>query len=253
MSFLNKVSGLKNKMTDKIATSSLGLTKIIKEFKDYRNYIERFSEENQKYAEFFKTYAEEESVEKITVPFAEKLEKIDIIRKELIESLNTECIAPLEEVVNDWLELQEMTKDLEKTKKEHEKDKKSLERAKSKFQKLESAEEKDEEKLAELDEEVNEAAKKVGESFDLVKSKEEGLEKINKKYEEKKLKTLKDVFKNHADLQSKFYKNAAGILSSTSSTSSSASKPKKTTTKKASTKKTTTKKKKTSKKTTKKK
>ena len=167
MSFLEKMKGSLNKVSDKMATSSLGLTKLIKEFQNFGKYNERFSLENQKYIEYLKT---SEEFEKLTVPLSEKLENIDANRKELTEKLNTECVVPLEELVNDWLELQEMKKDVDKTIKDHEKDKKSLERAKAKFEKLSAAEVRIEEKIAEAEEHVNETAKIPGESFDLVKS-----------------------------------------------------------------------------------
>ncbi len=202
MSFFDKMKSSLNKVSDKMATSSLGLTKLIKEIKDFSHDIEKYSVENQKYIEYLKT---SEEYEKFTVPLSEKLENINASRKELSEKLNTECVVPLEELVNDWLELQEMKKDVDKTIKDHEKDKKSLERAKAKSEKLNAAEERIEEKIAEAEEQVNEAAKLTGESFDLVKSKEAGYEKVEKKYKTKETKVLKKVFKSHQDLLAKFY------------------------------------------------
>ena len=241
-SFLDKMKDGLNKVTDKIATSSLDLTKLIKEIKEFGKYNERFSLENQKYIEFLKTAENFE-----TGPFSEDLENIDASRKELVESLNNDCVIPLEELVNDWLELQEMKKDVEKTNKEHEKDKHSLERAKAKLEKLNSVEEiveekiaAREEKIAAQEETVNEAAKIVGESFDLVKNNEEGLEKVDKKYQAKEAKVLKDVLKSHKELLAKFHQNSVDILTSTVKKESPAKKtePKKTTAKKT-TKKTT--------------
>jgi len=234
-SFLDKMKDGLNKVTDKIQTSGLGLTKLIKEIKGFGKDIEKFSLDNQKYVEFFKT-----SEEFDTGSFSEILENIDANRKELIESLNTDCVVPLEELVNDWLELEDMKKDVEKTNKEHEKNKKTKERAESKLEKLQNtediAEEKiaaHEEKIASQEETVNEEAKKVSESFDLVKSKEEGLEKVDKKYKTKETKVLKDVFKSHKDLLTKFHQNSVDVLSSTATP-----KPKKAT-KKTTKKKTT--------------
>ena len=209
MSFFDKMKSSLNKVSDKMATSSLGLTKLIKEIKDFEHNIDKYSAENQKYIEYLKT---SEEFEKITVPLSEKLENIDANRKELTEKLNTECVVPLEELVNDWLELQEMKKDVDKTIKDHEKDKKSLERAKAKFEKLSEAEERIEEKIAEAEEQVNETAKITGESFDLVKSKEAGYEKVEKKYKTKEAKVLKNVFKSHQDLLATFYASAAVYL-----------------------------------------
>jgi len=238
----NKISQVSDNVSDKLATSNLGLTKFIKEINDFGKLIEKFSLGNQEYIEYLKTAEEFDAV-----PFSEDLENIDASRKELIESLNTDCVVPLEEIVNDWLELEEMKKDVEKTNKEHEKDKKSLDRANAKMDKLnaleEIAEEKmaaHEEKIAAQEETVNEAAKAVGESFDVVKSKEEGLDKVEKKYKTKETKVLKDVLKSHKDLLAKFHQNSVDILNSMATP-----KPKP---KKATKKKTT---KKTSKKTTK--
>ena len=209
MSFLEKMKSKVSQVSDKLATSSLGLTKLIKEIKDFGHHIEKYSAENQKYVEYLKT---SEEYEKLTVPFSENLENIDANRKELIENLNTECVVPLEELVNDWLELQEMKKDVDKTIKDHEKDKRGLEKAKAKLEKLSAAEERIEEKIAEAEEQVNEAAKITGESYDLVKSKEAGYEKVEKKYNTKETKVLKKVFKSHNDLLAKFYASAAEIL-----------------------------------------
>jgi len=212
----NKISQVSENVSDKFATSSLGLTKLIKEIQNFGKDIEKFSLENQKYIEYLKTAEDFD-----TVPFSEDLENIDASRKELIESLNTDCVIPLEELVNDWLELEEMKKDVEKTNKEHEKDKKSLERAKAKLEKLNSLEDiveekiaAHEEKVAAQEETVNEAAKIVGESFDLVNSKEAGLEKVDKKYKAKEAKVIKDVLKSHKDLLTKFHQNSVDILSS---------------------------------------
>ncbi len=237
MSFFDKMKNKVSQVQDKYQTSSLGLTKLIKEINDFGKLIEKFSLGNQEYIEYLKTAEDFDAV-----PFSEDLENIDASRKELIESLNTDCVVPLEELINDWLELEEMKKEVEKTNKEHEKDKKSLERAKAKLEKLNSAEEiaeekiaAHEEKVAAQEETVNEAAKVVGDSFDLVKSKEEGLEKVDKKYKTKETKVLKDVFKRHKDLLTKFHQNSVDVLSSTAKP-----KPKKAT--KKATKKTTTKK-----------
>ena len=211
MSFFEKMKSKVSEVSDKLSTQSLGLTKLIKEFKDFSHDIDKLSAEKQKYIEYLKT---SEEYEKFTVPLAEKLENIDTSRKELAEKLNTECVAPLEELVSDWLELQEMKKDVDKTIKEHEKDKKSLERAKSKSEKLNAAEERIEEKIAEAEEQVNEMAKITGESFDLVKSKEAGYEKVEKKYKTKENKVLENVFKSHKDLLAKFHKSSFEILTS---------------------------------------
>lgn len=227
----NKVS----QVSDKLATSSLGITKLIKEINDFGKLIEKFSLENQKYVEYLKTA---EDLDEITVSFSEDLENINASRKELIKSLTTDCVVPLEELVNDWLELQEMKKDVDKTVKDHEKDKRSLERAKAKLEKLNSAEERVEEKIAEQEEAVNEAAKITGESFDLVKSKEEGLEKVEKKYTTKETNVLKNVLKSHKDLLIKFHQNSVDILSSMAKpvkkTAKKTTKAKKTTGKKTS-------------------
>ncbi len=206
MSFFEKMKNKVSQVSDKLSSSSLGLTKLIKEIKDFNNDIEKYSTENQKYIEYLKASDE---FEKLTVPLSEKLENIDANRKELTEKLNTECVVPLEELVNDWLELQEMKKDVDKTIKDHEKDKRGLEKAKSRLEKLNSAEERIEEKIAETEEQVNETAKVTGESYDLVKSKEAGYEKVEKKYKTKEAKVLKKVFKSHQDLLAKFYAFAA--------------------------------------------
>lgn len=209
MSFFEKMKNKVSQVSDKLSASSLGLTKLIKEIKDFEHDINKYSAENLKYIEYLKTA---EEYEKFTVPLSEKLENIDANRKELTEKLNTECIVPLEELVNDWLELQEMKKDVDKTIKDHEKDKKSLERVKTKAEKLNTAEERIEEKIAEAEEQVNETAKITGESFDLVNSKEAGYEKVEKKYKTKEAKVLKKVFKSHQDLLAKFYASGAEIL-----------------------------------------
>ena len=120
-SFMDRMKDGFNKVTDKIATSSLDLTKLIKEINEFGKYNERFSLENQKYIEYLKNTEHFE-----TGPFSETLENIDASRKELIESLNTDCVVPLEELVEDWLELQDMKKEVEKTNKDHDKDKKTL-------------------------------------------------------------------------------------------------------------------------------
>ncbi|QEE15597.1 hypothetical protein DSAG12_01423 [Promethearchaeum syntrophicum] len=231
-SFLDKMKGSLNKVSDKLATSSLELTKLIKEIKDFGKYNERFSLENQKYIEYLKNAEHFE-----TGPFSDTLENIEASRKELVESLNTDCIVPLEELVEDWLELQDMKKDVEKTIKDHEKDKKSLERGKAKLEKLENAEERVEEKIAAQEEVVNEGARLVGESFDLVKNKEAALEKVDAKYKTKEKKVLKEVLKKHKDLLLKFHQHSIDILSSTAAKPTPKKAAKKTT--KKSTKKST--------------
>ena len=248
----NKISQGVDNVSDKLATSNLELTKLIKEIQNFGKDIEKFSLENQKYIEYLKTA----ELDDITVPFSEDLENIDASRKELIESLNTDCVVPLEEIVNDWLELEEMKKDVEKTNREHEKDKKSLDRAKAKMDKLnnsaeemaalEVAEEKlasheekiaaHGEKIAAQEETVNEAARVVGESFDLVKSKEEGFKKVEKKYKTKETKALKDVLKSHKDLLAKFHQNSVDILNSVATSKPKPKKVTKKTTKKKTTK-----------------
>ena len=240
----NKISQVSDNVSDKVATSSLGLTKLIKEIKGFGKDIEKFSIDNQKYVEYLKT-----SEDFDTVPFSEDLENIDTKRKELIESLSTDCVVPLEELVNDWLELQDMKKEVEKTNREHEKNKKSKERAEAKLEKLQNAEEiveekmaAHEEKIAAQEEVVNEIATKVGESFDLVKSKEEGLEKVEKKYKTKETKVMKDVLKSHKDLLAKFHQNSVDILNSMATPKPKPKKATKKTTKKKTTKKKTTKK-----------
>jgi transposase len=121
----------------------------------------------------------------------------------MVKQLEEEYISPLKELVNDWLDLQDVIKEEKKKRKEQKKAKKHLEN-------LQKKAEKKPEKISQ--EEIDIAAKELSQAFAEAKILSEKLEKKTVRFNSHKISTLKSALTSMIEAQLQFHKQAVNII-----------------------------------------
>ena len=209
MGFKDKLKNSIESVSDKLQVMGTSLTKVIKTSKDSVSSNEKLSKEKTEEISALKVLMEESSgnTKEIADSLSSLFANIEVKRLEMVQELSVQYIKPMEGLVQDWLQLQDIIKDEEKAVKHHQKAKNTLEKKHQKFDKTP-------EKMKPG--EIDSAATNVANAFDVLKLKQEEKVKATEEYEQKKTAVMTEALTNSIKIEGKFHQNAVNSLSDAS-------------------------------------
>ncbi|MHA1610589.1 MAG: hypothetical protein ACTSYU_00930 [Promethearchaeota archaeon] len=133
----NSIGDFKSKLTaiaERVIHTDLGLAKVIRENRQILAAHQRLSKETREGVEAYKKYGKKESpdIGDMITKFAESLEIIEVNRQAFIEQMKFEFLQPLEKLMAEWKNLQQVIKEDKKTQEILTKTKRRLDRLKEK-------------------------------------------------------------------------------------------------------------------------
>jgi hypothetical protein len=181
------------------------LTRVLKDFKHaFRSYekVESESKEaNLALRDFAPNFDDE--IEEVILGFANTLDNIENRRLTMEKELLEDFVGPLENLVQDWDEYQDIISEEEKTIKTHAKAKSILEKKRMKFQNTP-------EKLKPG--ELDDASKHLTDCFNQLKEKHEQRKMNAIGFQQKKKDVLIQVLQNYIKIQGKFHQICVDAL-----------------------------------------
>lgn len=195
---MDKIKGSIGSMMDKIQVFGTDLGKVIKENNDILNAHHKLAKESSEGILSLKTYAETESqgIKVAITSLAEAFESIEHNREEMVEALREKFIAPFEELVEHWKNLNAELKEESNAQNYVEKCKKELAKKQAKNPgKLKPNE-------------IKNSSLKLQSAIADKEEKHEQAEKSTEEFNERKKNTLQSVLQDVVDIQSEFHESA---------------------------------------------
>lgn len=200
--FMDKIKGSLNVIGEKFKLTNAALAGVIKENSEMLLANEKLSKESKEGIASLKNYANTETpaVKEAFNNISQALEQIEGNREKMVAQLRKDYIAPLNKLIEGWKTLQTEIKEADDAAKKLEGAKKDLEKVKAK-----PAEKK-------KPNEEEQAAAKLTAAQEKATKEGDDVAKATAKFNEEKIKALKDALNVLADSQKDFYAKAVQLL-----------------------------------------
>lgn len=199
---MDKLKTSLNVVGEKFKLTNAALAGVIKENTEMLAANEKLSKESKESIASLKNYANTETpaIKEAFNNISQALEQIEASREKMVAQLRKDYLAPLNKLIEGWKTLQTEIKEADDAAKKLEGAKKDLEKVKAKpaEKKKPNEEEQANAKLTAAQEKASKEAEDVA--------------KATAKFNEEKVKTLKDALNMLADTEKDFYSKAAQLL-----------------------------------------